>query len=316
MNKHSSQETKNFVSKLLFDENIILRKNSSFPKISIVTPSYNQGQFLERTILSVLNQNYPNLEYIIIDGGSTDESVDIIKKYEKYLTYWVSEKDKGQSDAINKGFRKATGNILGYLNSDDTYTPDTFSKIANTFNKNPQIDLIYGDIHFIDGKDNKINDLKLTKLNFKNFIFENICLAQQATFWKKEIYDKVGGFNPNYYYSMDFDFFIRVSKIGHLMHLPEYLANFRLHQKSKTVTSKINTEKINTWQIENKKIKKQFFPKKINKIYFIFMKNLCRLQRIFNYIKQGDTHYVSKKVLNRIRGITFQDEIFPRQERD
>ncbi|MCL0037598.1 glycosyltransferase [Thermodesulfovibrionales bacterium] len=108
MKKFTSKEIKDFVSKPLFNEEVVLNKDTSWPKVSIVTLSYNQAEFLERTIFSVLNQNYPNLEYIIIDGGSTDGSVEIIKKYEKYLAYWVSEKDKGQSDAINKGFQKST----------------------------------------------------------------------------------------------------------------------------------------------------------------------------------------------------------------
>ena len=135
MKKYSAKEIKEFISKPLFDKSIILNKNTSYPKISIVTPSYNQTQFLERTILSVLNQNYPNLEYIIIDGGSTDESVEIIKKYEKYLYYWVSEKDKGQSAAINKGFRKSKGEILAWQNSDDIYFPGVFKYIAKLFDK-------------------------------------------------------------------------------------------------------------------------------------------------------------------------------------
>jgi len=116
-NYELEKKLKEFVSKPLFDEKVILNKDPNYPKISIVTPSYNQAEFLERTILSVLNQNYPNLEYIIIDGCSTDGSVEIIKKYEKYLAYWVSEKDRGQSHALNKGFCKASGDIYCFYKS-------------------------------------------------------------------------------------------------------------------------------------------------------------------------------------------------------
>ncbi len=164
MRKFTSQEIKEFVSKPLFDEKVILNKDPSWPKISIVTPSYNQAEFLERTILSVLNQNYPNLEYIIIDGGSTDGSVEIIKKYEKYLSYWVSEKDRGQAHALNKGFEKATGDLVGWQNSDDIYLPGAFRKVAEVYRNNPNYDVYFGNIYFIAEEDNIIRDLKFSPL--------------------------------------------------------------------------------------------------------------------------------------------------------
>jgi len=125
-------------------------------KISIITPSYNQGQFLEETIISVLNQDYPNLEYIIIDGGSTDKSVEIIKKYEKYLTYWVSEKDRGQTHAINKGFIKSSGSILNWLNSDDLLVPGAINSVSKAFSKHSEADFCFGDFSIIDTQSNTI----------------------------------------------------------------------------------------------------------------------------------------------------------------
>src|ERR1035437_4288596 len=123
-----------------------------YPKISVITPSFNQGKYLESTIKSVLEQDYPNLEYIVIDGGSEDNSVEIIKKYEKHLAYWESVKDKGQSHAINKGFAIATGEILAWLNSDDTYEQNAIYNIAEWFRKYPELDFIYGDVNIIDEK--------------------------------------------------------------------------------------------------------------------------------------------------------------------
>lgn len=131
-----------------------------YPKISIVTPSYNQGSYLEETILSVLNQKYPNLEYIIIDGGSTDSSVEIIKKYASYLSYWVSEKDSGQSEALNKGFNRASGEIIAWLNSDDLYCENTLHIIAEKFMEHPEVGIVYGDvINFMaNGKETRITN--------------------------------------------------------------------------------------------------------------------------------------------------------------
>ena len=238
MKKYTSQGIKEFVSKPLFDEKIILNKDPNYPRISIVTPSYNQAQFLERTILSVLNQNYPNLEYIIIDGDSRDGSVEIIKKYEKYLTYWVSEPDKGQSHAIKKGFEKSTGDIMAYLNSDDTYCPGTISKIVKLFTENQNVDIIYGAINLINEKDEVLarRDMSPSKFAFSVLLFES-SIPQQATFWKRDIYLKSGGIDPNFSFCMDLDLWVRFKLSGgKFLKVNIVSANFRSHPLSKSNT--------------------------------------------------------------------------------
>src|SRR4030067_2568795 len=143
----SSMDNKKFITQKHFDDNLLLKKDKTYPKISIVIPSYNQAQFLEKTILSILNQNYPNLEVIIIDGGSKDESIGIIKRYERYLAFWVSEQDNGQAHAINKGFKIASGDIVAWQNSDDIYLPDTFHKVIKVLEKYKDAELIFGNIY-------------------------------------------------------------------------------------------------------------------------------------------------------------------------
>jgi len=296
MKKFTSQEIKEFISKPLFDERVILNKDSSWPKISIVTPSYNQAQFLERTILSVLNQNYPNLEYIIIDGGSTDGSVEIIKKYEKYLTYWVSEKDNGQADAINKGFSKSSGEILAYINSDDVYLPGVFKKIVKIFNENPKTDLVFGNIMFIDCYDNFIGELRFTPFNIETLIYEGGNLHQTGTFWTRKIYDKVGGFNPKYTFCTDFDFFCRVAEVGSMVYIKDYLSCFRIHEKAKFSTIK------HIGLAEHEEIAKRY-RKNNNKFYLKYKRMVCQVRRFFYYIAQGDADYAVKGVIKRMRGL-------------
>jgi len=162
----------------------------NLPKISIVTPSFNQGQYIEETILSIVNQNYPNLEYIIIDGGSTDNTVEIIKKYEKHLAYWVSEKDKGQSEAINKGFRKATGDIVCWINSDDFFMPGSLLKVGERFAKDNSLDLLNGHCLLIDEHSNILSNhfiLKQKKWYAESLINGGVYILNKTSFLNAEL---------------------------------------------------------------------------------------------------------------------------------
>jgi glycosyltransferase involved in cell wall biosynthesis len=204
------------------------------PKISIITPSYNQGKFIEETITSVLNQNYPNLEYIIVDGGSKDNTLDIIRKYESQLASWVSEKDSGQSDAINKGFKKATGDIIAWLNSDDILLPGALQKVADALTTGGY-DLVNGYTVVIDENSNILTShftLKQKKWYAKRGIYY---VNQPAMFWKRSILDKVGYLKEDFHTEMDKELLIRIFendyKIGQL---PQILAGFRLHNTSKS----------------------------------------------------------------------------------
>lgn len=206
-------------------------------KVSIVTPSYNQGRFLERTILSVLNQGYPNLEYIIIDGGSTDNSVEIIKKYEDQLAYWVSEPDRGQSDAINKGFRRATGEILAWLNSDDIYRPGALFKVAAYFRQHPEIRCVSGDIVMIDQTGKVLYARKVIPFQFRMALYGGCLVPQPSTFFTRGALEKTEELDTGLQYQMDFEFFLRMASQGVKFGIIRVLlAAFRLHPASKTIS--------------------------------------------------------------------------------
>lgn len=207
-----------------------------YPKISIVTPSYNQGKYLEETILSVIGQNYPNLEYIIIDGGSTDNSVEIIKKYEKYLTYWVSEKDNGQSEAINKGFSKATGYILGWLNSDDMYLPGALHFVASKLNID-ESELIFGNcFHFVEGEHRAYGSNVKKEYKSGNLLLYDY-IIQPSTFWTRKAWERVGPLDEIMRFAFDWDWFIR-AKDRLVIFKPQdkYLSIYRIHKTNKTNT--------------------------------------------------------------------------------
>ena len=214
------------------------------PKISIVTPSYNQGQFLEETIQSVFNQDYPNIEYIIMDGGSTDNSVDIIKKYEDRITCWVSESDKGQSHAINKGFRKCTGNIITWINSDDVYMPKAFNIVGKYFKDNPEVDIVYGDQTDIDEKGATFRALRSMSFNRLALLSRGATISQPNAFFRRKILEEIGYIDESLQWTMDYEFFLRVAFAGyHIRHIPATLAKFRYHRNSKTVSGKMEASK-------------------------------------------------------------------------
>jgi len=207
------------------------------PKITIITPSFNQGQYIERTIQSVLSQDYPNLEYIIIDGGSTDQTVDIIKKYEKHLKYWVSEKDNGQSHAINKGLKYATGDIINWLNSDDYLEPQALNVIAESFNSD--IDIFCGYANLIYDKNIiKKQTSKLTGSVEKLIATGHI--MQPSTFFRKEIFDELTPLNETLHFMMDHYIWLQyILKYGvrRIKYSDTVLANVLMHQDAKSVNS-------------------------------------------------------------------------------
>lgn len=204
------------------------------PKLSIVTPSFNQGKFLEETILSVLDQNYPNLEYIIIDGGSTDKSVEIIRRYEKHLTYWISEKDRGQVHAINKGIEKTTGDVFGFLNSDDVYLPGTFAVVAEHFDNHLESEWVCGDtIMFGEGLEDELIQTVVPK-SAAHCLSWAYTAAQPGHFWKRDLIQE--GFDEAWPYDFDHDLYVRLLFAGHKCeHIRRPFARYRLHPASKTV---------------------------------------------------------------------------------
>jgi len=210
----------------------------NLPLVSIVTPSYNQGAFLEATIRSVLEQDYENIEYIVIDGGSTDNSREILQHYSDRIAYWVSEKDRGQTDAINKGFAAAHGSILAWLNSDDTYTPGAIRYAVDFLEKNPEIGLVYGDLNFIDEQERVVGKFAAAQTDLRRLRRGYVHIPQPASFFKAAHWKQVGPLDPSFFFAMDYDLWVRLAKVTQLKYLPgKAWANFRLHSGGKTVSA-------------------------------------------------------------------------------
>jgi|GEM_PF-313537 len=210
---------------------------SALPLVSIVTPSYNQGRFIKRTIDSVLCQDYPHIEYMVMDGGSSDETVEILKGFGERF-YWISETDRGQAHAINKGMARAKGEILAYLNSDDVLEPGAIQRVVRYFLENPECDLVYGNADYIDEYDQVTGHYKTADYSF-NRLVEDCMICQPATFWRRRITDQVGDFDESLHYAMDYEYWLRIGKRGgDIRFLNEKLACSRLYAETKTLSAR------------------------------------------------------------------------------
>lgn len=226
-----------------------------WPQITVVTPSYNQGPFLEETLRSVLLQGYPNLEYIVIDGGSKDESVSIIKKYEPWLAYWVSEKDRGQTHAINKGWQRATGDVIAWLNSDDVYPVASLHQAGEAFGSNPDIVMCYGDSIATDENSHYLRTKRLTDFTEQTLLCHRN-MSQPSVFLRRQVLEEIGYPQEELHYVMDREFFLRVWHhygASKCLYVPEVLSYTRIWAETKQATgvAKISAE----WR----KVLQQFF---------------------------------------------------------
>jgi glycosyltransferase involved in cell wall biosynthesis len=277
------------LNKKSFEEEINLEK------ISIVMPSYNHAEFIERSILSVLNQDYQNIELIIIDGGSTDGTIEIIKKYEKYISFWISEKDKGQSDALNKGFKYCSGSIYGFLNSDDVYMPGAFKQASLILKNNLDKKIVFGDWLSIDKEDKIIDYNHAFDFNLNHFKYEGFHLSATSMFWRSQIHESSLELDINLYYTMDYELILKFGVNegeSSFKRIPKVLAGFRRYKGQKT-TGEIDPGVIQEHKLMARKYNYQDKYKLIGK----FKRFYFRLRRAWWYTKRGGIY----NLISRLR---------------
>ncbi|MEL7667809.1 MAG: glycosyltransferase family 2 protein [Actinomycetota bacterium] len=215
---------------------------SESPRISVVTPSFNQARYLRETLESVLSQGYPNLEYIVIDGGSTDGSVEILEEYSPRLDYWISEEDEGQTDALVKGFAHASGDILCWVNSDDQLEPGSLQYVADTFSSDPKLEFLWGDCRWVDDESRVLYTRREVRFVRWLWLYGYNYIPQPAAFWTRELYERVGGLDRSVRVAMDTDLFARMSRVARLAKVHRVLARFRVHTLQRTKVEASDSE--------------------------------------------------------------------------
>ena len=261
-------------------------------KISIVIPSYNQALFLERAIVSVLNQQWPNLELIVMDGGSTDGSVDILRQYDSQLTYWESVPDRGQSHALNKGFERATGDLFGWLNADDTYCDGMFEVLSQVFLTRPSVQVVFGDWFQIDTDDLVTDYCYAFDYNYRHLVYEGFHLSTQAMLWRAGLHRQFGVFQEDLHRTMDYDFLIRLGQLcGNrgFFRVAQPFCCFRRHEAQKThmFDDALARELAYIYATHG--------HERYRELWRVFF----RFRRLWWYVRRGGLRYMSRRILER-----------------
>jgi len=271
----------------------------TWPKISVVMPSFNHAVYIERSLLSLINQGYPNLELILIDGGSIDGTVEVIRKYEQYIAYWVSEPDQGQSDALNKGFVRATGAILGWLNSDDIYMPGTLRIAAEALHQHPNKSIVFGDWLTIDENDNILACEYAFPMSVGQTQYEGVSINAQAMFWRRSVHDRFGEFDISLFNTMDYQmvlaFGLREGPDAFLcVHQP--LCCFRRYEGQKTGAANYERQLGEHRYLAQRYgyADKYTTTGKVKRLVF-------RLRRAYWYVHRAGFRYAFEKLLGSIR---------------
>jgi glycosyltransferase involved in cell wall biosynthesis len=289
-----AEELAAFTERPSFNDETVLGRDANWPRITVVTPTLNQAQYIERTILSVLNQNYPNLEYIILDGGSTDGTRAIVEKYRRYLSHWRSTPDAGQAAALKEGFERATGEIFAWINSDDVYLPRVFRQVGSMMKKQPATDVCYGNMYLLDATGQFVTERRLTRCSSRliklGIRHGGFGFYQPAAFWRRTLYQRVGGIDPSLHFDMDNDLFIRFSlRGGRFTFLPFPLVGFRIHEGSKTFAlqdqSKSEIPLLNTrYGLDHASVKAGC------------VRVIVRGYRVWRHLLQGDAAYLCRRL--------------------
>lgn len=267
--------------------------------VSIVTPSFNQGRFIRATIDSVLTQDHPAIEYFVADGASKDETVDVLRSYGDRIQ-WVSERDGGQTDAINKGLRRTGGEIVAYLNSDDVYRPGTLRKVVDIFERHPEVDFVYGDFDAIDEHGELIDSVKTIPYDPNILIYDANYICQPSSFYRRSLLDRIGYFDDSLRFLMDYEFFLRASKrgVGFYM-IGEPLAAIRFHGDCKTLS-----DGVHPWGDERKRIIAEYARKKAQRpMAMRVLRLLYRAKRYAKLIARGRLDFANLRLARRLRQI-------------